>query len=360
MPDKALVVCNHPGAARAVLPVVEKMIETMPGLCFKLLLTRHSLSLAELPSDRARTELREEMVSADEYGAMDLHEYRFVLTGTSIKGNLEASVIRKARSQRVPVFTVLDHWCDYGARFGEADGQLTAIPDVIFVPDAIAQTDLLHLGVPGAHIVVSGHPAFDRLAGIRVRFSEGRRRQILDTLDLSGTSRVVLFVSEPMAADHAANALGYSELTVLREICTALAQLPAASRPPLLIKPHPREAPDSFDGVLRAFPDLTTRIVNAHIDRHELILASSLVLGIDSVMLLEATVLGTATFSVQIGESNPHCVIAASGRISVIRDFETLVALLRGERAPSIPACPDASHDAAQAIVDGIRTYAAR
>ena len=338
MSERALVVCNHPGGARSVLPVVDAMLRAEPKLSCELWMTEHSYALADVPPERVNKRSWSETI--DE-GAPDLRwvdDARFVLTGTSISGNLETTVIRRARAGGIPVFSVLDHWADYGRRFRIEDGRLTAVPDVIFVPDDSAREDLLGYGVPPDRLIVLGHPAFDHLGDVRISFSEEVRDRVLGELGVSPLRGAVVFVSEPVVADHGHIDNRCSEEAILRVILEALRALPDAVRPALVVKLHPRERHGTFDDLLSLYPDVMAVVAPLSMDRYHLLLASNLALGIDSIMLIEAAALGVRAFSITAGAAKAAAVCTRTGLVGQVADSQALqVALRLTPRTPGTP-----------------------
>ena len=324
---KALVVCNHPGGARVVLPVIESLMEKKPEIFFDLILTDNAYPIFSLPPEYARKELINEDLSADAYDNLDLRSYAFVLAGTSISGNLEKSFVSKSREQNVPVFSVLDHWCEYNIRFQDEEGQLNAIPDVIFVPDEIARHDLLEMGVPGQQIIISGHPAFDVARKAAEGFSKERREAVLGRLP-RGFQDYILFVSEPVEDDHSDKNLGYSEFSTLDGLCHSLSQLEGEARISLVIKLHPREHKSKYDTVVRKYKGLNIISVKDEIDRFDLILSAKLVLGISSMLLLEAAVLGLPVYCIAPGTEGASFIGVKLGWVSHLESEASLATLL--------------------------------
>ncbi|MCX5829748.1 MAG: UDP-N-acetylglucosamine 2-epimerase [Deltaproteobacteria bacterium] len=336
---KALAVCNHPGGARVVLPVTKTFIEKTPEIFFDLVLTHNSFPFFNLAARSARKTIVDEEVSPEDYDKLDLRQYAFVLAGTSISGNLERSFVRKAREQGVPSFSVLDHWCEYRVRFQDSSGYLNAVPDTIFVPDEIAQRDLLDMGIPGRQIVVSGHPALDVAGKAAQYFSEKKRSQILQQLALKDDRDYVLFVSEPVESDHGSKDLGYSEFSILERICSTLLQLGKEIRPPLVIKLHPREDSSKYAPMLRAYRALKIVSVKDEIDRFDLMLSAKLVLGISSLLLLEAAVLGLPVYSVIPGDDEQSFIGVRLGWVKHLRnqaDIEDSLKMKKND-SPHLP-----------------------
>ncbi len=335
-PLKGLVVCNHPGGARAVLPVVESFIEGESRIVFDLVLTDNAFPLFNLPIRFARKEFFSEEVSPETGDEIDLHPYAFVLAGTSISGNLEKTFIRKAREQGIPAFSILDHWCEYEARFREGSGQLNAIPNVIFVPDQIARQDLLDRGVQDQQIIVSGHPAFDVARTAAARFTKERRDDILRHFKLEDTPGYLLYVSEPVEADHQGKGLRYSEFSILEMVCRTLLRLDEKARLPLVLKLHPRENPSKFEDLLKGYQGLTVSSVKDEIDRFELLLSAKLILGISSLLLLEAAVLGLPVHCIIPGDAGKTFIGVRLGCVNHLGTETDIARTLMGIGAPKL------------------------
>lgn len=348
---KVLAVCNHPGGTRVLLPVIESFLDKKPDSFFDLVLTHSSFPLFNLSIRNTHKTIVNEDVSPEDYEKLDLHEYAFVLAGTSISGNLERSFVRKAREQGVPSFSVLDHWCEYHVRFQGTDGHLNAVPDVIFVPDKIAKNDLLGIGIPEWQIVVTGHPAFDVAIKVAEDFSEIKRSKVLQRLGLKDAMNYVLFVSEPVEADHGSKDLGYSEFTLLDRTCRTLLQLELETRLPLIIKLHPREDTSKYDSVLREYNTLKIISVKDEIDRFDLVLSAKLVLGITSLLLLEAALIGLPVYCIIPGDGARSFIGVRLGWVKEIHHEDDLKALLSGYSGKLPSANINADHNAADNIV---------
>lgn len=346
--DLALAVCNHPGGARALVPVVETFLARTPALSFDMWLTRHGVGIADVRLPRLRARLRDESIADEEYDRLDLRDYQFVLTATSISGNLESAVVRRSRDQGVPVLSILDQASEYDRRFQGVGGELAAVPDVVFVPNETARHDLLGRGVSSQRVVVSGNPALDHLPQARMRFSDHTRQQVLGELAVGDSPGFILFVSEPISTDHA-DGTRYSEWSALQLTLATVRAMSAARRPAVVVKTHPREAPTKFDRVITDCGDVQVRTAPLFIDRHDLVMASNLVIGIESTLLTEAAVLGVPCVSLPPGRHTVEGIVA-------IPDAAAFCDVLQQPwRTPSRP--PGRRPIASDIIVDAVAAY---
>lgn len=282
-----LVVARDPGAAAALLPVVERLRCSVVGLDHaRPVFERNGVPLVGPSSD------------PDAFTAAQVLEElrpRVLVTGTS---RLEVAALdsnwwQAAREAGIPSVAVLDHWIGYWQKFTTRE-RFDALPDVIAVMDDYARDQLRSLGCTAAQIVVTGQPAFDNLVG--ASFSgrpAARARWGVDELEW-----VVLFVSEPIAGD-LGDVVGYDETDVLRMLVEALAHVPAR----LVVKPHPRESPTRLAATLDACGYHAE--IETVLGGREAVAGADSVVGMTSILLLEAALGGNPVLSIQPGRREP-------------------------------------------------------
>ncbi|MCH7744752.1 MAG: CDP-glycerol glycerophosphotransferase family protein [Chloroflexi bacterium] len=231
-----------------------------------------------------------------------------VLTATSIgEASLEMQFIAEARRLGIPTLTVLDFWSNYVERFtGAANRALLGfLPDRIAIMDSRAQEEMESLGFPSDCLEITGQPAFDVLQNLRLASTSITRTAIRQTYSIGDSDLLVLYLSSPVSSHRGADEsssgyLGYTEHTSLRllldELETLSGELQGSIH--LLVKPHPRDPADNFDG----WKGNRVRLeVVSQADTRQLILASDLVVGTVSVALIESCLLGRPTISLQPG-----------------------------------------------------------
>ena len=230
-----------------------------------------------------------------------------VLTGTSLNAEEDALFWRWAEQNAVSSIAFVDHWSNYPQRFssGREDGEpFDLMPDRIAVIDEIAKNGLTRVGCPAQKIVITGHPAFDRLAERYGPINQALRDRLLP----DGHAFLFVFVSEPLTQvygpDPRSNSLGYTEATVLKTLLTCLERWGRQKNQPvtLLVKPHPVESKERYLTDLvsasSAYDYLDVKIFS-NSNRYELISACDAVFGMTSMLLFEAAVIGRPVFSLQ-------------------------------------------------------------
>ena len=284
---RTVIVARDPGAASALAPVARRWPSAVIGLdAARPVFERAGIPLVGPSADR-------EPGVAEEW--LRRLQPRVLVTGTSRLDlvPLDAQWWDAARSIGVPSVAVLDHWIGYWQKFTRHN-RFDTVPDAIAVMDSYARDRLVELGCRGPRLVVTGQPALDTLTKEELPGCRAAR----DHWGLSDDAWVVLFVSEPIAADHGAR-LGYDETDALSLLLEALDGLPAE----LVVKPHPREQPDRLAEVLRRFGRPAR--VETRLDGRSAAAGADSVAGMTSVLLLEAALAGRPVLSIQPGVREP-------------------------------------------------------
>jgi hypothetical protein len=229
-----------------------------------------------------------------------------LLSATSDNGvNLEKPFIAAARQLGIPSLAVLDHWMNYRLRFANPKGELLYVPDRIAIMDEQARSEMVAEGLDPERLVVTGQPAFDELASFRQSATPQQRKALRQMLGVAADEHMVLFASEPistMCGTEPSQPLypGYTEQTVLRVLVAALERI-ARQRPEkivLIVRPHPLDRPESLhcvaSGPLRLALDGRGK-------GREVVLAADLVVGMTTMLLVEACLLGCVVLSLQPG-----------------------------------------------------------
>lgn len=292
---RILAIAGDPGGAAALAPVLSVLTnsgqyEVAPCAYAQASSLWQSIGLASGPVDA----LPERLALAD-----------LLLTSTSVNGeNVEQRALVLARNQGIPSLTLLDFWSNYRLRFTDAKGQWI-LPDRIAIMDDLARNEMVAEGFPSERLVVTGQPAFDRLALARNAFTPQRRQALRSEMGVGETGYLVLFISQPFADIYGSQAaarttLGFDEYAVLEHCVQVLSQLARQHRSSLTlaIRPHPRESADKFQNIQEG--GFRTAICNTP-DQLEAALGADLILGMNSVLLHEATLMGCPVVSVQPG-----------------------------------------------------------
>ena len=302
-----LAICGDPGGASALAPVLHALMEQRRT---ELRVLAYNQALDVLAARGIVAEAIPPEAAAS-WPADSLRALRpaAIVAATSCNGrDYERHFIVAARAAGIPSLALLDFWSNYRQRFTGTAGELI-VPDAIAVMDEAARVAMVECGFPPAVLRITGQPAFDSLAARREAFGAQRRSHIRRATGTADDDLQVLFVSQPLRALYGTDATaaghpGYDETEVLLEVQGALAAATTRlSRPlTLVVRPHPRERLDSSVETL-ASPFRT--VVSAAGDQYEAAMAADLVIGMSSVLVIEAWQLGCAVLSLQPGATQP-------------------------------------------------------
>lgn len=303
--------CGDPGGAGALAPVLERLIidgrVSLAAYAYRQaldILGRRGLAPRAVPN------------GADaEWFDSELRSCRtaMVLVATSHNGqNYEKMFLAAARRFSAPSMAVLDFWANYRIRFSDTEGRLLYVPDRIAVMDEEARRGLIADGLPEEAIYVTGHPGFDTLAQQREQFTLQVRNAIRSTNGVGAKDIQVLFASQPLRELYGADesdpgALGFQEQSVLDDVIEALEgiSLRAETGLTLVIRPHPREEVEAYQN---RHSNAIRIVVSKDGDGREIAMASDVVVGMNSMLLVEACYLGCPVVSVQPGLLGPDAL----------------------------------------------------
>lgn len=215
-----------------------------------------------------------------------------LLTATSVNGiDWERYLLQAARELSIPSVSLLDFWSNYSRRFS-LQVNLDSLPQQICVMDQRACNEMIAEGFPAEVLQITGQPALDACAVQMASAQLSAARALWPA-----GSRRILFVSQPLSALHGGAegcraALGFDEQSVLALVFDVLTQLQQQGQTiAARVLPHPRESAQDF---------LAAGYPLAHgFDAKVLVQAADIVIGMNSMLLLEAAAAGCVVISVQ-------------------------------------------------------------
>ena len=297
-----LIFVEDPGAAN--------FVAELPGA---LLGRGHRVHLAT--AGAATTYLRQQGIAVHPLAQQcDLREFlsdlapRVVVVGTAENPDspgLELTAIAAAR--RVPTVGVVDSSTHPGFRFRGRNGDpLRFCPDQVIVPDTVCRDGFVALGLGADRIIVAGHPHWDRVRSADHTLRQTGRAELQKRLfHVPAAGRlVVVFAAEisdgmdpaqfQVSGDYTLHGSGKrsgrTEI-VIEEFLSAVA--PRRSELHLVLRLHPKQSPADlaefhreFDAVSQAEPSL------------EVVYAADAVVGMTSMLMVEAALMGRPTFAI--------------------------------------------------------------
>lgn len=216
-------------------------------------------------------------------------------------------LIAAARQKGIPTIGIVDAAMNADRRFrGCTDNALAYAPDWILVPDHPTRQSFSTLGYPEGHIVVCGHPQYDYVAALAAQWQQedftAFRQRVFPQVAVE--QQVIVFVSErsmraiPLSDDLLSkytfkgrgNSRGRTEI-VLEEFLDAVNAY--HKKPYIVLRVHPKDSIDDF-AVYQEEVDIISHGGSAL----EMIYAADIVVGMTSMLLTEAAILGRKTLSI--------------------------------------------------------------
>jgi UDP-N-acetylglucosamine 2-epimerase len=321
MAARALVMARDAGAAAALSPVARALIR------------EGRLGVSIVASGQAAGVFRERGLPVLSFSESPTQEQivsllareaaRVVLTGTSMQAAKDAAFWDAARRVGIPSIALVDHWCNYSERF-TSEAPFDSVPDAIAVMDEAAAAALEAEGCPTNLLLVTGQPHFDELIRDSVTLS---RTEVRQELDVDPGRPLLVFASEPQGRYYG-DSLGYNEQDALRALLESAVEVEPDAE--VVVKLHPLEQPDAFADLPETERRVAVRVVRAYPPEH-LIRAADVVLGMTSVLLLEAVLTGVPTISIRPGGGEDHFLSVHADKIVSVTDAKSLPEVL--ERA---------------------------
>lgn len=237
---------------------------------------------------------------------MDRYKPKLLLAGTSQnRKSFGLDLIDAAKESNVGTIGFVDTSADAEFRFsGTSDLPLYHAPDWLVVPDNETFQIFKELGFQSDCIRVIGNPNYDRVLELKKKFAAEDPAEFRKRV-LPGTQNryVVVFVAEHLNSGdprmfrspgytlHGRGKCNSRTAIVLEEVldvCAALEQ-----KPYFVVRMHPKSGRDEFEAYLEEID-----LLSSGGDPLELIWTADLVVGMNSMLLLEAMLLEKPVLSV--------------------------------------------------------------
>jgi|GEM_PF-2188966 len=232
------------------------------------------------------------------------------LGGASYYGDpTNARLLTACRKLSVPTVALLDHWKNLD-RFGGPKTQGFAFaPDVLGVPDDVIKSELQELGLSGSRIALVGHPYLQEIHAARRRIlSSAGNRALRRRAGLADGAFLVLCCSEMLHAHGPSSSctprcralfeVQDHGMSLLDQVCEVVSDVETRAQRPCVValRPHPFE----MSRPSRSFASSVLRMDHRVCSDVEAVAAADMVLGISSMPLIQAYVLGKPVVSLQV------------------------------------------------------------
>ena len=297
---RVLAVIEDPGAANGMVGLRESLAKQ--DITFDLFANGAALTYA--PSIGL-----EVSAAPDDFSIMlQKNKLGAVLIGTSENPDAIAfSVIDQARALDIHTVGFVDGPANAQHRFrGRTENSLAHIPNSLLVSDHLARDVFIDLGMSAKAIHVVGHPNMDRVRDRKAELMHEGKAQVRARVfpGIPAASPLVLFAAEisngldlnEFRRNQDYTLLGSGIYDGRTEICLeeVISVLHTCNdQPCLALRLHPKNDPKTFV----PFGD-DIDAINADGDPLEAVFAADIIIGMTSILLFEAAILGLPTISV--------------------------------------------------------------
>ena len=250
-----------------------------------------------------------------------------IITGTSFVSDFERDIWEISQVSGAPSIAVIDTWGNFRRRFERTDNGREIRPNAVGVIDEWCADEFHGLGFSRDTMHVVGHPHLQTVVD-KVTARRASRKPC--------SPRVLVFVSEPLKERfHGEQYLGYDQFEVFALVASSLSGIEDIT---LKLKLHPAEEERTWREWLQSAGNrqyAETQITSE--TPEDLLVQADGVIGMESMMLLEATMAGVPALAVQPGRRpfpNPifdrfPTVILAAERSQIPYQIQKLMARIK-------------------------------
>lgn len=339
MKRKILVACNDPGGTMACIPVI-KELNKYPGISLSIYAGKYAKSLM-VKEGMPYKSLKAQLITSGQLPLirkiLRKEEPELVLTSTSFGKVLDNAFLYSAIKGGFKTFALIDYWCNYSSRF-KVYSKIRTLPDYIGIMDEFTKKEMLLEGFPANRLIVTGHPYFDSLAGNPKTVPVNRQKAFRKRYNIDAGSCIIIFASEPFKKRDLER-MGYSDITILKELLKALVEVRNGKSITLIIKIHPRD--ERNDSIFDINHAKGIRIITEREGKaRDFIDNADIVTGMSSIFLVEAFLLGKPTLSILINRRIPDDLITNRMRLTTpIKTYKELCTMLKrtlhGKESPN-------------------------
>jgi hypothetical protein len=302
MDKDILIYVEDPGAANFVaeLPAV------LAGHGLRTYLLAEGYAYPYLIQRGIQPEVVDPSITASEI--LNQLKPRLVIVGTSENPDtLGFKLVQAAHDLGIKTLGVVDAFGNADYRFrGNTDNPLAYAPEWLAVPDQWTKEAYISLGYPPDYVTICGHPHYDYVLDTKAKLEQedmGMLRRKMFPANQKDDP-VVVFVSEistglnPGKYNHTPDytlhgrgvSKGRTEI-VIEEFLDAIEAY--RTKPYLVLRLHPKNTKEELFPFLDAFHQ-----VSQEEPPLELVYASDLIVGMTTMLLTEAAILGRPTLSI--------------------------------------------------------------
>lgn len=303
---KILMIARDMGGANALASIYEELIfKGYTVIVFGKEVAKKSFDAFNIPYNDL-----DSIMDATSYEKLEIlienNDVDIVITGTSAQDYLEKYVWQICNKKSIKTIAIVDQWFNMDIRFSKNkfneninnERDYSFLPNKILVMDNYSKETLVDDGVEEDKVYITGQPYLEYLV---------KKNKKANNIG-KDPSKKILFISQPISElyNGGFGTLGYNEFIILDEIIAAILNINTENNNDfcIYIRQHPNEYEKKFERYL------CNEKIKVSIDNEENIYKSinnsSLVIGMFSMVLLEAYILKKPILSIQTDLKMPN------------------------------------------------------
>jgi hypothetical protein len=284
---KVLFFSCEPGGAEVLAPVIKEMQKD--NSC-EVVVVGYGYAIDRFQKQNINFDIIN-AINKNDFSLLEQYNPNYIITSaTSLpqKDMSEKYLWYNAKQKNIPTMAFLDQWQNYAIRFSgvSEDEYMIYQPDFINCINDIGKKEMLHLGFGGDKLLELGQPY---LSTIKDKVKSINTKDIKNTLQLDAEKEIVLFVSEAIE-EHFGNRRGYTQYSTIEYL---LSNNFIKNRQ-IILKLHPKDDITKFQQYKNII------FVQNEYTSLEMIALSDYIIGMTSMMLIEAYILGKKVLSIQL------------------------------------------------------------
>lgn len=296
----------EPGGAEVLIPVIKEMTGDKE---FKVIVLGYGFAVDRFKKNKINFKLIEP-IQQNDFLLFEQYNPNFIITSaTSLpqKDMSEKYLWYNAKQKNIPTIAFLDQWQNYAIRFSgiNEDEYMMYQPDFINCINDIGKKEMQKLGFKSDKLIEFGQPYLSTLKDKSIE-----KANLIEELKLDSKKEVVLFVSEAIE-EHFGSSRGYTQYEIIDYL---LSNHEFLSNKQIIVKLHPKDDIYKFN----KYQNIT--LIQNEFSAFEMISTSDYIIGMTSIMLIEAYILNKNVLSIQLNSNNDLLLLSNEKYINKITD----------------------------------------
>lgn len=310
-----IFISSDPGVTNALIPVARNL--QAQGCKVQIVASGPAIALWEKDAGSFNLKKVDDLIGGAEISnILKTVTPSVVVTGAGAYNMIEHNFRLCAERLKIPNFAIVDYWAHYPERFRrKINGALEySMSDKIGVMDDLCRKEMIAEGFPPEKLVIVGAPHLEEAVNTILSTNKKEIEDLKEMIGLDKGAKIFVYFSQTVIAPESniredqlsmyeRPPLGFTQRTTLKEILAALSDVSEelTVKSQLIIKHHPSETVSLKDVVKDVkTSDLITSHIVEDFSVAKLISIADVALGLTSTALLEASLAGKLSLSVQI------------------------------------------------------------